>query len=84
MRDEAGSPRAPAGDTRESLTVHLNGSRREIPVGSTVADVVESIGHDSRSVAVELNGSIVPRERYEHVSLQEGDRLEVVRFVQGG
>jgi thiamine biosynthesis protein ThiS len=73
-----------AGETRESLTVRINGERRDVAVACTVADLLASLGRDPRTVAVELNGSIVPRERYPHVSLQEGDRIEIVQFVQGG
>ncbi|MGH9381416.1 MAG: sulfur carrier protein ThiS [Thermoanaerobaculia bacterium] len=69
---------------KEARTVQVNGERREVALGSTVADVIASLHRDPRPVAVELNGSIVPRERYDHVSLQEGDRLEIVQFVQGG
>lgn len=82
---EEGTP-APGSDTpaEEDRTVQVNGNRRRVPLGSTVADLIASLGRDPRAVAVELNGSIVPRERYARVSLQEGDRVEIVQFVQGG
>ena len=65
-------------------SVYVNGEGREVKGGTTVAQLVESLGRDPRTVAVELNGLIVPRDRYDFVSLQEGDRLEIVHFVQGG
>lgn len=65
-------------------TIHVNGESRGVEGGTTVADLVRSMGREPRAVAVELNGVIVPRDRYAFVSLQEGDRLEVVHFVQGG
>ncbi|HEV7516205.1 MAG TPA: sulfur carrier protein ThiS, partial [Thermoanaerobaculia bacterium] len=37
-----------------------------------------------RTVAVELNGDILPRDEYGARPLRAGDRLEVVHFVQGG
>ncbi|MHB8390612.1 MAG: sulfur carrier protein ThiS [Acidobacteriaceae bacterium] len=33
---------------------------------------------------MERNGEIVPRVNWDQVSLQHGDRLEVVQFVGGG
>jgi len=35
-------------------------------------------------VAIERNRDIVPRDQWDAVSLQEGDRLEIVHFVGGG
>jgi len=35
-------------------------------------------------VAIEYNGAILPKPEYESTELAAGDRLEVVRFVQGG
>lgn len=35
-------------------------------------------------IAVECNGSIVPKTSYEEKLLEDGDSLEVVSFVGGG
>ena len=35
-------------------------------------------------LAVERNGNIVPRARYGETVLEDGDVLEIVRFVGGG
>jgi thiamine biosynthesis protein ThiS len=67
-----------------SFEIELNGERRELPSGSTVLSLVESLGRDPRTVAVELNGDILPRVRYARTDLAPGDRLEIVHFVQGG
>jgi thiamine biosynthesis protein ThiS len=47
-------------------------------------DLLAALGLDPRAVAVERNGEVVPRARLPEVELQAGDRLELVRFVQGG
>lgn len=67
-----------------SLDVTLNGEPHRVPAGSTLLDLVVSLGRDPRTVAVERNGAIVPRARYGETFLEAGDRLEVVHFVQGG
>ncbi|GMU67263.1 MAG: thiamine biosynthesis protein ThiS [Acidobacteriota bacterium] len=73
---------APA--TAESITARVNGLERRIAVGTTVADLVAELGVDPRTVAVERNGEIAPRASWGATTLADGDRLEVVRFVQGG
>ena len=65
-------------------TVLLNGEAREVAAGSTVLDLLAELGRHPRTVAVECNGDILPRERYGATVLGDGDRLEVVGFVQGG
>jgi thiamine biosynthesis protein ThiS len=49
-----------------------------------VADLVAELGRHPRTVAVEHNGDILPRDRYATTPLAPGDRLEIVHFVQGG
>lgn len=66
------------------LPLALNGEAHRVPAGSTVLDLVASLGRDPRTVAVERNGDLVPRARFADTALAAGDRLEVVHFVQGG
>jgi thiamine biosynthesis protein ThiS len=67
-----------------AVQVVLNGESREVPSGWSVLDLLDSLGRHPRTVAVEHNGDILPRERYGATALSAGDRLEVVHFVQGG
>ena len=62
----------------------VNGEPHQMPEGATVADLVTGLGSDPRSVAVERNGDLVPRAQFAATPLAAGDRIEVVRFVQGG
>lgn len=62
----------------------VNGKERELEEGVTVAGFLGQMGLDVRLVAIELNGEILKRDRYADTVLAEGDRMEVVRFVQGG
>lgn len=67
-----------------ALVVVLNGSEVALPAGATAATLVERFAGAARMVAVERNGEIVPRGRWAATPLAAGDRLELVRFVQGG
>jgi len=62
----------------------VNGEAREVPVASTVADLLALIGLDTRKVAVERNLEIVPRSVYGATALAAGDQLEIVHFIGGG
>jgi thiamine biosynthesis protein ThiS len=64
--------------------VLVNGRPRPVGEGATVGDLLAELGRHPRSVAVERNGSILPRDRYDATPLAAGDRLEIVGFVQGG
>lgn len=66
------------------MKIRLNGEPREVAVGTTVASLLDEMGRHPRTVAVELDGDILPRARYSEKVLQEGARLEIVGFVQGG
>lgn len=69
--------------TAAAIRVRLNGDEREIAPG-TLLDLLASLGLDPRTVAIEHNGDIVARARFGETPVAAGDRIEVVRFVQGG
>ncbi len=70
------------------MTVHvtINGDRRELPAGATVASVVASLHNapEGRGVAVALEGEVVPRAQWPSTELHDGAAIEVVVAVQGG
>ena len=64
--------------------VKVNGERMESIIGKTVAEYLTISGYDRRRVAVELNGDILPKARFESTVLHDGDNVEIVSFVGGG
>ena len=52
--------------------------------GKTLAEYLAGADYDPRRIAVEYNGSIVPKAQYEQTVLEDGDTVEVVSFVGGG
>lgn len=63
--------------------VKINGAAADL-AGRTVAQYLVQAGWDSARLAVERNGDIVPRAQYGETVLEDGDVLEIVRFVGGG
>lgn len=68
------------------MTVTINGTRRELPDGATVATVVASLHNapDGRGVAVAVGGEVVPRAEWSRTALRDGANIEVLVAVQGG
>lgn len=79
----ASVPRVP-GAPSDRMIVHVNGAERELPTGTTVAELLVVLGVEGGRVAVERNHDVVPRKDHALVTLVAGDRLEVVAFVGGG
>jgi len=67
------------------MELTVNGTLRRLdPPPATVADLVRALDLEGKRIAVERNGQIVPKSRYEDTAVAAGDRLEVVAAVGGG
>lgn len=68
------------------MKVVVNGTPREVPEGTTLADLIPRVAADlqPRGVAVARNGEVVPRRAWADTPLSDGDRVEIVGAVQGG
>ena len=66
------------------IQLRLNGEARRISPLTTVAELLQSFQMDPRSVVVERNRQVIPREEFDRVTVEEGDEIEVVHFVGGG
>ncbi len=62
----------------------LNGERREVAAGVSLAQLVETLKLAPERIAIELNQSVVRRAEWATTELKENDRVEVVHFVGGG
>lgn len=67
-----------------SSQITVNGEKRAVPAGHTLAELVRELDLEGRRVAVEVNEEIVPRSRYAAHVLNVGDRVEVVAAIGGG
>ncbi|CEP67048.1 Molybdopterin synthase/thiamin biosynthesis sulphur carrier, beta-grasp [Moorella glycerini] len=66
------------------MRLKVNGEEREVAAGLTVAELLQELGIESRYLALERNRQVVPRQDYATTVLEEGDELEIIRFVGGG
>jgi sulfur carrier protein len=66
------------------MQIELNGEKRDVADGLTIAGLLNELDVKQPHVAVEVNLEVVPRAQHAETTLQAGDRLEVVTLVGGG
>ena len=66
------------------IEVTINGDRRQVAPGQTLAEFLSGLRLEPRMVVVERNGAIVARDRLADTPVQEGDTLEIVQMMAGG
>ena len=66
------------------MTVTLNGAARDIQPGCTIAALLEQLGLDPKTVVAQVNDEIVERAAFAAAVINEGDSVELIRFVGGG
>lgn len=67
------------------MRVVVNGSDRELPETVTLNRLLSEMGIDQpRGVAVAVDGEVVSRGHWERTALRDGQRIEILRAVQGG
>jgi sulfur carrier protein len=66
------------------MLVTVNGAADDLPAGTSVNDLVASLGRGRAGIAVAVNDEVVPRSRWPNVELASGDRVEILTAAQGG
>ncbi|WP_320674964.1 sulfur carrier protein ThiS [Prochlorococcus sp. MIT 1341] len=67
------------------MKLQINGETKSLQLQQeNLSNLINRIGHDPRTVVVELNGSILRSDQWESQGLKEGDVIEIVTIVGGG
>jgi thiamine biosynthesis protein ThiS len=66
------------------VQITLNGEPFEIERPLSVVALLDTLEIDARRVAVEHNLTIIKRQRFPEVIVNDGDQVEIVNFVGGG
>ena len=66
------------------VSIVLNGERRVVGSGLSVAGLLRKLGLQPGMVVVERNRAILARDTLGTVPVDDGDRFELVHFVGGG
>lgn len=66
------------------MNLYLNGELQEVSSGLNLLGLLEKFELPVARVAVELNKTVIKREKWPETELKDLDRIEVVHFVGGG
>jgi sulfur carrier protein len=66
------------------MNVQVNGEKREIKEGLSVAELLVELEIRPGRVVVELNRDVLARDAHGATVLKDGDAIEIVHFVGGG
>ena len=64
--------------------IQLNGDLYEINDGTNLNELLNKLKIQKNKVAIEVNGEIVEKNKYQNLILNKGDKVEIVQFIGGG
>ena len=64
--------------------IQLNGDSYEIKRGINLIELLNKLKIPNYKVAIEVNGEIVEKKKYQNFSLNQNDKVEIVHFIGGG
>jgi len=70
--------------TKKTMDITCNGTRKSVETGITLTDLVDSFELNPQTLVAEVNGRIIEHGGFKDTKLQDGDSVELIRFVGGG
>ena len=64
--------------------IQLNGDLYEIKNGTNLNELLNELKIQKNKVAIEINGEIVEKNKYQNLILDKDDKVEIVHFIGGG
>ena len=64
--------------------IQLNGKTLKINKNLSIKDLLKKYKLDERKIAIELNGTILPKQNYKKKKIKNRDKIEIVQFIGGG
>ena len=64
--------------------IQLNGKKIALKQNFSILDVLKKYKLSKKKVAIELNGKIIPQNKYSSKKLKNNDKIEIVQFIGGG
>ena len=64
--------------------IQLNGDSYEINNGTNLSELLNKLKIQTNKVAIEVNGEIIERNKYQNLILNKNDKVEIVHFIGGG
>ena len=64
--------------------IQLNGKSLKIKENLSIKDLIKKYNLSERKIAIELNGTILPKDLYSRKKIKNKDKIEIVQFIGGG
>ena len=64
--------------------IQINGRKIAVKQNFSILDVLKKYKLNRKKVAIELNGKILPQNKYNSRKLKNNDKIEIVQFIGGG
>ena len=64
--------------------IQLNGKKIEIYKDLTIKNLLKKYKLNEKKIAIELNGTIIPKSYYGKKKIKNNDKVEIVQFIGGG
>ncbi len=64
--------------------IQLNGKKITIKPKFSIQDLIKKYNLINKKIAIEYNGTIVPKSNYKKKYLKNKDKVEIVHFIGGG
>ena len=64
--------------------IQLNGNPYEISGRTDLNELLNKLKIQKNKVAIEVNGEIIQKDKYQNLVLRKDDKVEIVHFIGGG
>ena len=68
----------------KKIKIQLNGKKYQIKMGCDLKELLRILKKNNNKVAIELNGIIADKKKYNKIFLKKNDKIEIVQFIGGG
>ena len=66
------------------IEIQLNGQIHKFETSLSIEQLLNKLSINKKKVAVELNKSVVPKQKYTSIKIANHDVVEIVTFIGGG
>ena len=68
----------------KKIKIQLNGNSYQLISPCNLKKLLKLLRKDNNKVAIELNGEIANKKKYNKIFLKQKDKVEIVQFIGGG
>ena len=68
----------------KKIKIQLNGKKHQIKSKCNLKELLRILKKNNNKVAIELNGEIADKKKYNKIFIEKNDKIEIVQFIGGG